>query len=108
VFDAETVIAVGLLNVGVAGAVAYVVYRLIVPKRESRQPIDTARRSTAYICVVVILTLLPKLFHARSMSETVNAYAALVINLVIWGVLVFVVGWLIGRLFLKYEKPTKE
>jgi hypothetical protein len=104
--DPSLVILVSLLNVGIAAAVAYVLYRAIAPNGRSRKPLHTARRATAYTCVVNVLTILPKLFHARALWDLANAYAVLILNLVVWGFLAFILGWLVGKLFLKYEKST--
>lgn len=104
--DASLVIVVSLLNVGIAAAVAYALYRAIAPSGRSRNPQHTARRFSAYACVANMLASVPKLFHARDFSDLVNTYAALILNLVVWGLLAFIVGWLVGKFFLKYEDST--
>ena len=101
--DTTLAIVIGFLNTSIAAAVGYVLYRVIAPKGESFGPTDTARRAAAWLCAISAIISIPKLFRARSVMELAEGYTVLILTIVVFGLLAFVVGWVVGRLFLKYK-----
>lgn len=101
--DATLALVIGLLNTSIAAAVGYVLYRVIRPKGKSLGPTDTARRAAAWLCGISALVSIPKLFRARSVMELTEAYTVLILTVVVFGLLAFLVGWVVGKLFLKYK-----
>lgn len=105
-FDRLIVIMVGILNVGVAAIVAYALWRAVAPRGRSLNVVHTGRRVAGYACGAFILANFPKLFLKKSVIDLAETYLALILGTIFVGLLGFAIGWVVGKVFVKYEHPT--
>ena len=97
----------GFFSVGIAAAVAYVLFQAISVKGNAKSAIEQGRNWAAWITALGTLTTLPKVFFAVGIDAT-DAWATWgFIVLPVYGGAAFCFGWVFGKLFGVYESTDE-
>jgi hypothetical protein len=100
---AGTTLVTTAITVGLAGAIGYGLYKVITVKGEATIASDYGRKWLAWMVVVVSIAILPRFFRRFDADSLVTW----VIDVVFYGAVAFVAGWLYGKVF-RVKLPVEQ
>lgn len=82
-----------IVSVGLAGAVGYTLYRVILPKYDPKKPGDIGRKWVAYTSMIISFTKLPGFFRNFDLDPLIIWG----FSLIFFGLLAYVSGYVYAK-----------
>ena len=92
-----------VINVGLSFALGYAIYRVAAPRAAVSTPTQLGRKWFAWMAAIATVALMPRFFRTLDL----NSFAVWLLNLIVWGGMAFLLGWVYGK-FFRFKDRVRE